>query len=97
MAKLASFFGFSSRAIEVQPGYVYRRVRQGGWAEVAKVHAITEDTLGIPHVAYELLHEHGDGKLRTLPDRRTLNLRSFQERYRELIRSEPRTPAESDA
>lgn len=95
MAKLAALFGLSDRSIEVQPGYVYQRRRRDDWVEVAKVLAITDDSLGIPHVVFDLSIEHNDRQLTAMPDRRTLNLRSFQDSFRELIRSEPPALAES--
>ena len=94
MASLGTFFGLSGRSIEVQPGYVYRRTCRGDWVEIAKVRAIAEDPLGIPHVTYDLSIERNDRQLTAMPDRRTLNLRSFQEAFRELIRSEPGSIAE---
>ena len=94
MANLASLFGLSGRSIEVQPGYVYKRSRPDNWVEIARVRAIVTDSLGIPHVTYDFSIEHNDRQLSAMPEQRTLNLRSFQDSFRELIRSEPSSLAE---
>jgi hypothetical protein len=64
----------------VHPGAVYSRVRINNMVETAKVTSIANDSLGIPHVYYEVIVGYQD-RLPHVGEARVLALQCFAERY----------------
>ena len=85
MARLTDLLGLARRQIEVRPGSTFRRSGPGNWVETAKVCNVAVDPLGIPHVTYDLMIERNQLRLDMIPDRRTLNLRSFRDHFPEVV------------
>jgi hypothetical protein len=66
----------------VEQGGLYRRPDTGPVIETAEVLDVARDTLGIPHVRFQLYVVRGsDARI----EERTLSLDSFFARYRERI------------
>jgi hypothetical protein len=68
----------------LEPGSVYRNVRQGNVVETAKVLAVTRDGLGIPHVRFDVTLD-SPGKIRLVEGRRILCLAAFAEQFKERV------------
>jgi hypothetical protein len=68
----------------LEPGSVYRNVKQGNVVETARVLGITRDGLGIPHVRYDVTLD-SPGKIRLVEGRRILCLAAFAEQFKERV------------
>ena len=67
----------------VNVGETFRRVRSGNLVETAKVLDIAPDSMGVPHVHYEVSIQGGEKQC--LEEQRTLGLASFAERFTKVI------------
>ena len=68
----------------LEKGCIYRRVRADRMVETAKVLDIQSDSLGIPHVRFQVTFGRVDG----IPQRdgpRMLSVASFMQQYRERV------------
>ncbi len=68
----------------LEKGCIYRRVRADRMVETAKVLDIQRDSLGIPHVRFQVMFGRVDG----IPQRdgpRMLSVASFMQQYRERV------------
>jgi hypothetical protein len=81
--RVATFFRKQHSADEVQPGGVYRHCTQK-LTETAEVLALMTDEMGIPHVRFRVTIQ-APYQRPFVDGPRTLNLRSFMERYREAV------------
>ena len=71
-----------STNVAVEQGALYRRPDTGPVIETAEVIEVAKDTLGIPHVRFQLYVVRGsDARI----EQRTLSLDSFYARYRQRI------------
>lgn len=67
----------------IEPGATYCRRQPDATVEVAKVHSIGKDEMGIDHVRYHVqIHR---GQTAFVDEERILNLQTFAERYNELV------------
>ena len=80
-------FRFTPKDIDVRVGSVFRYSGPGAITETAKVLEIEPDSMGIPHVRYELMIERNQRRLNDLDTRRTLNLQTFSSRFSELVQA----------
>jgi hypothetical protein len=91
MSKLAkSFgrvFGLERKDVDVRVGSVFRHTGPGDLIEIAKVLDIEPDSMGIPHVRFELVIERNQKRIADLDTRRTLNLETFASRFSELVQA----------
>ena len=74
----------NDRGPELQPGAIFRNVRAGNVVETAKVLAVMQDGLGIPHVRYDMTLD-SPGKIRLVEGRRILCLAAFTEQFPERV------------
>ena len=77
------WFKNGNRGKEIKIGSVFRHRLSGDVVETAKVLDVAEDSLGIPHVTYDLMVEKA--RYSSYTDRRTLGLQSFYERFEEAV------------
>ena len=69
-----------NRATPVEVGAIFEhRLPNLGVVETAKVLDISRDSMGVPHVTYDLTVERQ--KIAEIHDRRTLGLASFNQRF----------------
>ena len=73
----------ASRRETVSVGEIFRRVRSGNIVETAKVLDIAPDSMGVPHVHYEVSIR--GGKQQIIEEQRTLGLASFSESYTKVV------------
>lgn len=69
---------------ELEPGSVFRNVRPGNVVEMAKVLSVMNDSLGIPHVRFDMTL-FTPGQTRMLEGRRVLCLSSFTKQFPERV------------
>ena len=81
--RVATFFGKSSGSVEVEPGKRFRHCSQK-LTETAEVLALMKDEMGIPHVRFSVTIQ-SPYQRPFVDGPRTLNLKSFRERYREAL------------
>ena len=67
----------------VNVGEIFRRVRRGNIVETAKVLDIAPDSMGVPHVHYEVSIRGGEQHC--FEEQRTLGLACFAERFTKVI------------
>jgi hypothetical protein len=72
-----------AKLLDVRPGAVYRHRGAGNIVETAKVIDIGPDTMGIPHVRYEVLVERRRERHTRFAAVRTLNLQTFSQLFTE--------------
>lgn len=77
----------SAKATQIQPGAVYRRDVKRNWVEIAEVLRVATDAQGIEHVTYDLTIQCNKVAGHRTPERRMLNMRSFQELFRDPIQA----------
>lgn len=82
-ARVSTFFRRSPADVSVQPGARYRHCA-AKLTETAEVIAIIEDEMGIPHVRFRVTIQT-PYQNPVVDGPRTLNLKSFRERYRETV------------
>jgi len=70
--------------LDLEPGWVFRNIRPGNVVELAKVHSVTNDSLGIPHVRFDMTL-FTPGQTRLLEGRRVLCLASFTKQFTERV------------
>ena len=85
MLSRLSVGGGRTRPGDVRVGATFKLTRPGAWVETAKVLGIGQDTMGVPHVRFELAVRRTPGDEVCFADLRTLGLESFASRYPELV------------
>jgi hypothetical protein len=70
---------------EVRPGRVYRYTGGDNVVRIAKVIDVRADTMGIPHVRFEVRVGRGLGRPTYLEESRTLTLEAFVSQFREAL------------
>ena len=65
--------------VDVRIGEVFETLRDGNIVETAKVVGVGADSLGIPHVHFEVRIKKSN--LKSVEEDRTLGLESFTQRY----------------
>ncbi len=78
------WFKHGDQKSDVRVGAIFRHAMSGNAVETAKVVEVGRDSLGIPHVTYDLKVEKG--RLAAYEERRTLGLESFKSRFEETVR-----------
>jgi hypothetical protein len=80
---LGSFFRISRPEEAIRPGLQFRRTNKDRTVETARVLNIDNDTLGIPHVRYELVIERAHRRF--IEEPRILALKTFTDTYKEFF------------
>jgi len=80
---IGSFFRAGRGSEPVRPGSQFRRTLKDRTVETARVLAVGADTLGIPHVRYELVIERAHRRFIAEP--RILALKTFSDTYKEFV------------
>ena len=70
---------------DIRPGGVYRHMGPGDITETAKVIDVGPDSMGIPHVRYEVLVERSQVRHTHFAAVRTLNLQTFSHHFMEAL------------
>lgn len=81
--RVATFFRKQHPADDIQPGCVFRHCTNK-LTETAEVLSLMTDEMGIPHVRFQVTIQ-APYQRPFVDGPRTLNLRSFKERYREAV------------
>lgn len=68
---------------DIRPGGIYRHLGPGNITETAKVIDVGPDSMGIPHVRYEVLVERSRVSHTRFAAVRTLNLATFSHHFAE--------------
>lgn len=84
---LGRVFGRQGGSVDVKVGSVFRHNGPGDLVELARVLEVEPDSMGIPHVRYELMVERNQRRIADLDTRRTLNLQTFASRFCELVQA----------
>ena len=83
--KIGSWFGKNDSQCNLEPGAVFRKVRPDNLVEKATVLSVKEDTLGIPHVRFDVSLESPSHLRLTENQQRLLCLKSFTEHFPERV------------
>ncbi len=70
---------------DIRPGGTYRHLGPGSITETAKVIDVGPDSMGIPHVRYEVLVERSTVHHTHFAAVRTLNLQTFSHHFVEAL------------
>ncbi|MDJ0609152.1 MAG: hypothetical protein QNJ67_09250 [Kiloniellales bacterium] len=70
---------------EIKVGAIYRHHGPGNVVETAKVVEVEADSMGIPHVRYEVLVEQSQVRHNRFAACRTLNLETFKDHFCEAV------------
>ncbi|HSR72677.1 MAG TPA: hypothetical protein VLL72_09890 [Kiloniellales bacterium] len=81
--QLGLLFGSGERRPEVKVGDVFKAIRDGNIVETAKVLDVAPDSMGVPHVHYEVSIQRANQE--SYEEKRTLGLSSFAERFRKTV------------
>ena len=88
-ATVGQFFRTGSRSQapiqDIKVGGFYRHHGPGNVVETAKVVEVEADSMGIPHVRYEVLVEQSQVRHNRFAACRTLNLESFRDHFCEAV------------
>ena len=88
-ATVGQFFRAGSRTPnkneDVKVGGFYRHHGPGNVVETAKVVEVEADSMGIPHVRYEVLVEQSQVRHNRFAACRTLNLQTFKDHFCEAV------------
>ena len=88
-ATVGQFFRAGSRtpknSQEIKVGGFYRHHGPGNVVETAKVVEVESDSMGIPHVRYEVLVEQSQVRHNRFAACRTLNLQTFKDHFCEAV------------
>lgn len=82
-ARASAFLRFNGGVRYVRPGARFRRTMGQTQTETARVLSVSPDTMGIPHVHYEVVIERPQRRFVDGP--RLLSTQSFANTYRESI------------
>ncbi len=77
--QLSKLFNSVPHLVEVKVGEVFETIRDGNIVETARVVGIGPDSLGIPHVHFEVRIKKSN--LNCVEENRTLGLEPFTQRY----------------
>lgn len=80
---LGQLFRTNPEKLEVKIGAVFRNIRRGNIIETAKVLDIVPDSVGVPHVHYQVSIESAHREC--FEEQRTLGLESFAARFKQLV------------
>ncbi len=82
---LKSYAAPAEELPDIRPGCVYRHLGPGDITETAKVIDVGPDSMGIPHVRYEVLVERSRVRHTHFAAVRTLNLETFSHHFVEAM------------
>lgn len=84
--KIGSWFGKGSgHRQDLEPGAVFRKVRPDNLVEKATVLSVKNDTLGIPHVRFDISLESPSHLRLTESQQRLLCVQAFTEHFPERV------------
>lgn len=81
--QLSRLFNSVPHLVEVKIGEVFETTRDGNIVETAKVVGVGPDSLGIPHVHFEVQIKKAN--INCVEENRTLGLETFTRRYSKCI------------
>ena len=81
--QLGQLFKHTASKTEVKVGSVFQNIRRNNIIETAKVLDIVPDSLGVPHVHYQVSVHSAHQEC--FEEQRTLGMESFAERFSKLI------------
>ncbi len=81
--QLSRFFNSVPHLVEVKIGEVFETILDGNVIETAKVVGVGPDSLGIPHVHFEVQIKKSN--LKCVEENRTLGLETFNRRYSKCV------------
>jgi hypothetical protein len=82
-ARASAFLRFGRVMQYVRPGSRFRRANSGNVTETARVLSVATDTVGIPHIRYEITFERPHWLVTDGP--RILSSQSFAATYKETV------------